>query len=220
MSHRTGGLFRSLEFPAVYLFLQNILGGVSARKRFVDEYVRPFSGARVLDAGCGTGLLLVYLPQGVDYIGFDLNPAYIDHARRRHGTRGRFICARAGEPRDRDGQSLDDSDGDFDLVVALALLHHLDDDAAAGLLRDAAGVLRPGGAFVSIDAVFHPGQGFVSCALARADRGASVRTPEAYRRLIGQHFNDVEDRVLTDMLRVPYSHYVARASRPRLYSDR
>ncbi len=212
MSHRTGGLFRSLEFPAVYLFLQNILGGVSARKRFVDEYVRPFSGARVLDAGCGTGLLLDYLPQGVDYVGFDLNPAYIDHARRRHGTRGRFICARAGEPRDRDG--------DFDLVVALALLHHLDDDAAAALLRDAAGVLRPGGAFVSIDAVFHPGQGFVSRALARADRGGAVRTPEQYRRLIGAHFDDVEDRVLTDMLRVPYSHYVARASRPRLYSDR
>lgn len=212
MSHRTGGLFRSLEFPAVYLALQNILGGVTARKRFVDEYVKPFSGAKVLDAGCGTGLLLDYLPRDVDYVGFDLNPEYIDHAKRRHGARGRFICARVGE--------LKAADGELDLVVALALLHHLDDDDAARLLRDAARMLRPGGAFVSIDAVFHPGQGFVSRALALADRGASVRTPEAYRRLIGQHFDDVEDRVLTDMLRVPYSHYVARASRPRLYSDR
>lgn len=212
MSHRTGGLFRSLEFPAVYLALQNVLGGVSARKRFVDEYVRPFSGAKVLDAGCGTGLLLDYLPQDVDYTGFDLNPAYVDHAQRRHGARGRFICASVAELHGRDNE--------FDLVVALALLHHLDDAAAAQLLRDAARMLRPGGAFVSIDAVFHPGQGFVSRALARADRGASVRTPEAYRRLIGQQFDDVEDRVLTDMLRVPYSHYVARASRPRLYSDR
>jgi SAM-dependent methyltransferase len=206
MSHRTGGLFRLLELPAAYLGLQNLLGGVSARRRFVEEYVRPFSRARVLDAGCGTGSLLDYLPPDVDYVGFDSNAAYIDSAVKRYGPRGRFHCARAGEPIG--------GDGGFDIVVALAFLHHLDDDVAHQLLGQAALLLRPGGAFVSIDATLYPGQGWLSRALALADRGGSVRSPQAYRTLIGAHFKEVEDQVLTDLLRVPYSHYVARARRP------
>jgi SAM-dependent methyltransferase len=208
MSHRSGGLFRMLERPAAYLALQNLLGGERARRRFVGEYVKPFSHARVLDAGCGTGTLLDYLPREIEYVGFDVNPAYIEAAIAQHGARGRFVCARAG---DAVGET-----EKFDLVVALALLHHLDDADAARLLAQAARVLRPGGAFVSIDAVFHPGQGTISRLLARADRGASVRSPDAYRRLIGVHFEEIDDCVVRDLLRVPYSHYIARACRPHL----
>lgn len=208
MSHRRGGLFRVLERPAAYLALQNVVGGERARKRFVDEYVRPFSRASVLDAGCGTGTLLDYLPPDVDYVGFDLNPAYVEAAIARHGARGRFFCARAGDVVEGEPQ--------FDLVVALALLHHLDDASANAFLAEAARVLRPSGAFVSIDAVFHAGQGAISRLLAMADRGGGVRTPDAYRALIAGHFDEVDDRVTRDLLRVPYSHYIARASRPRL----
>jgi len=207
MTHRTGGLFRSLEVPAVYDALQKILGGPSARQRFVDVHVRPFSGAKVLDAGCGTGVLLDCLPPDVDYTGFDSSRAYIDRAISQHPTRGRFVCARVGEP-------FGDEDN-FDLVIALSLLHHLDDETAEALLRDAARRLRPGGAFVSLDAVLHPGQGLVSRAMALSDRGGSVRSPEGYRNLISRHFEEIEDCVITDMLRVPYSHYIARAGRPR-----
>lgn len=205
MSHRTGGLFRILQVPAAYLALQDIVGGRSARTRFADEYVRPFPGAKILDLGCGTGSLLDFVPSDVHYVGFDANPAYIESALRRFGTRGQFRCASVGEmPEDNE---------EFDLAVALAVLHHLDDDRAHALLAHAARALRPGGAFVSIDATLHEGQGWVSRMLARADRGGCVRTPAAYRALLAAHFDDVEDRVLTDLLRVPYSHYVARARR-------
>ena len=46
------------------------------------EALRPFPGARLLDAGCGTGSLLDNLPPDVHYVGFDVNPAYLEAAER------------------------------------------------------------------------------------------------------------------------------------------
>jgi SAM-dependent methyltransferase len=203
-SHRTSGFFRLLERPTAYLALQNLLGADSARRRFVEDFVRPFSGARIMDAGCGTGSLLDCLPTGVEYVGFDVNAAYIDSARRRYGHRGQFHCAGI-----EGGMS---GEGELDLVVAVALLHHLDDENVHSLLGLAARALRPGGAFVSIDAVVHAGQSSIARALALADRGGRVRSPNGYRTLLEAHFEEVDDCVQQDMLRIPYSHYIARAT--------
>jgi SAM-dependent methyltransferase len=205
MSHRTRGLYRFLELPRVYEQLQKLLGAQTARTRFVEEFVRPFAGARVLDAGCGTGALLEYLPPDADYTGFDLNPAYIEAARTRHGRRGRFFVARVGE------ELGDIGAGCFDIVVAKALLHHLTDGEAAQLLRMSARALAPDGVFVSYDNVFYDGQPWFSRALTALDRGGSVRTPEGYRALASPYFASIETTLLTDMLRVPYAHFVMRA---------
>ncbi len=208
-SHRTGGLFGVLERPAAYLALQSLLGAQSARRRFVEDFVRPFSGARILDAGCGAGSLLDSLPPDVEYVGFDVNAAYIESARCRYGDRGQFCCAGIEDAVSGDA-------GEFDVVVAVAFLHHLDDENVHRLLDLAARALRPDGAFVSIDAVFHVGQSWIARALAVADRGGRVRCPKGYRTLIEAHFEEVHDRVLQDMLRIPYSHYIARGQRPRV----
>jgi len=204
MSHRTAGLYRLLELPRIYEGLQKLLGAQTARTRFVEEFVRPFAGARVLDVGCGTGALLEYLPAGVDYTGFDLNPAYIEAARTRHGERGRFFVARVGGEIDIDAAR-------FDIVVAKALLHHLTDDEAAQLLRMSARALAADGVFVSYDNVFYDGQPWFSRTLTALDRGGGVRTPEGYRALASPHFASIETMLLTDMLRIPYAHFVMRA---------
>lgn len=203
MSHRAGA-YKLLERPGFYRRFQALLGGPAALERFVREFVRPTEGARLLDVGCGAGALLDYLPDSVRYTGYDLNPAYIEAARRRHGARGRFVCARVGE------EPAEIVSGTFDIVVAVALLHHLSDDDAGRLVCTAARVLSPGGMFVTIDGTLHPGQGLVSRTLARLDRGSAVRTPEAYRSLLEPHFTVVEQWLLTDMLTVPYSHCILR----------
>lgn len=209
MSHRATGAYKLLERPGLYRRFQALLGGPAALERFVREFVRPADGARLLDAGCGAGALLGYLPESVQYVGYDLNPAYIEEARLRHGSRGHFVCARVGE------EPADIVSGAFDVVVAVALLHHLTDGEADHLVRTAARVLAPGGAFVTIDGTLHPGQGFVSRTLARLDRGGAVRAPEAYRRLLEPHFTSIEQWLVTDLLAVPYSHCILRGAAPR-----
>jgi len=205
--HLSTGVYRILEGAGAYELLQRLLGAGAARRRFVAELLRPEPGARILDVGCGTASTLDHLPASVEYVGCDFNPRYVEAARRCHGGRGRFYCARAGEELPEPAES-------FDLVLAQALLHHLDDEEAAGLIAGAHHLLRPGGHLVTLDPVLHPGQSRVARALIRRDRGRRVRTPAGYRALLAARFPAIEERLLTDLLAVPYSHLFLRARKP------
>jgi len=205
VSHRRGGLYRVLELPRVYESFQKLLGAHAVRTRFVKEFLRPADGSRLLDVGCGTGSLLDYLPPGIEYTGYDLNPSYIEAARRRYGSRGRFFVGRVGEEIAGVGS------GCFDIVLAKALLHHLSDDEAHQLLRLSARALVPHGVFVSFDNVFYDGQPWISRTLIALDRGGKVRTPGEYRGLAAAHFESIEALLITDMLKIPYAHFIMRA---------
>ncbi len=203
MSHRSTGIYRIFQSATVYERFQRLLGSGAARRRFVRDFLHPVPGTRILDIGCGTGAILGYLPEGVDYVGYDLNPRYIEEARRKYPGRGRFFCARVEEA--------PEEPGGFDLVLAIAILHHLDDPEADRLIASAYRHLRPGGALVTLDPVRHPGQSPVARLLVALDRGRRVRTPEGYRDLASPYFPSVETVLLTDLLPIPYSHFLMRA---------
>ena len=200
-------MYRVLERPGGYELFQRIIGARRARRRFVDEVLRPFPGMRVLDIGCGAGTLLDLLPEDVAYTGFDMNPVYIESAKRAYGDRARFFCARVGD------DSVDPGEGAYDLVVAKSVLHHLDDDGVRTLLETAKRALCAGGVFASIDPVRHDGQALVARMLIALDRGARVRTGERYAALASETFEEIESRLATDLLSVPYSHWIMRATR-------
>jgi len=106
-----------------------VLGLLRARARLP-------SPARVLDLGCGTGGFLVELGRLGPAFGVDFALCALELS----GRRGLRRLARA------DGQCLPFADASFDLVTALDVLEHLDDDRAA--LREVHRVLRPGGVAV------------------------------------------------------------------------
>jgi 2-polyprenyl-6-hydroxyphenyl methylase/3-demethylubiquinone-9 3-methyltransferase len=114
------------------------------RARFVAERVR-LAGARVLDVGCGGGLLCETLARaGAEVTGIDLAPGMIEVARLHAAEQSLQIDYRL-----IDAETLATSmAGGFDVVTCMEMLEHVPAPAAAtGTLGKLA---RPGGAlFIS-----------------------------------------------------------------------
>lgn len=97
------------------------------------------AGKRVLDYACGLGKWSVHLAQlGADVSGFDLSGVAIEHAAKRASHNGLAIRFDQAE-----ASALPYGDGEFDVAVGIAALHHVIKypRTAGELLR----VLRPGG---------------------------------------------------------------------------
>jgi 2-polyprenyl-3-methyl-5-hydroxy-6-metoxy-1,4-benzoquinol methylase len=200
MSETVSGARRLLALPAAYKLLQVAVGSNASHRRFVAEHVRPSPASRLLDVGCGPGHILRALPADTRYVGIDASAEYIAAAQRRWGDRAEFHHMTVGEA----GLS----DREFDIVLAMGLLHHLDDAEAASLIGMASEVLVPGGRFLAIDPARAPGQPRVARWLIGRDRGEYVRTADAYAELARESFGSVDVTVRSDLLRVPYTHAV------------
>jgi SAM-dependent methyltransferase len=194
-------LLRSvLNLPAVYSLFSSIVGGSKGRSLFVNTYIRPRAGDRVLDIGCGPGSLLPYLP-GVFYIGFDSNFAYIETAKRRYAGVAEFRCLEV--TRDAVGE------GQFDIVIASAVLHHLDDRQSSELFQLAHTALRPAGRLITLDGCYVDGQSRFARFLLDRDRGRFVRNEGQYMKLARTAFQDIKVSIRHDLSRpVPYTHII------------
>jgi ubiquinone/menaquinone biosynthesis C-methylase UbiE len=207
MAQVTTGVRSVLSNPKVYETFQRMVGSPKVRKELIEGYVKPKPGMRVLDIGCGPGDLVTYFPPGVDYTGTDLSEAYIASANERFGTRGRYFQGRVGD--------LDPSElGEFDVVIAKSLLHHIDEDEALHLFASATAVLAPGGHLVTLDAAYTPDMSKSSRWVVSRDRGQSILTPDGYERLARKAFGTVKTAVHHDLLRIPYTHVFLDCSDP------
>lgn len=206
MTQRTSGLRSILSARWVYSGFQAAVGSRRYYEQLVAAYVRPQPGDRILDIGCGPADILGVLGV-VDYVGFDSEERYIRSAEERWGGSGaRFELGDVSEV------DLHDF-GSFDVVLAVGVLHHLDDAPAAGVFDIAMRVLNPGGRVVTVDPCHEDGQHPVARLLISNDRGQNVRSAEEYRRLATTRFTDAHVDVRRDLLRVPYSHAIVTSSR-------
>jgi SAM-dependent methyltransferase len=113
------------------------------------ELLAPAPGERILDVGCGPGVLAPHVAgAGARYTGVDASRKLVRFARRHHGADGRFLVGDA--TRLRESAELDA--GGFD--AAAFLLSIQDIDPLEDALAAAAWALRDGGRIVLL--MTHP----------------------------------------------------------------
>jgi cyclopropane fatty-acyl-phospholipid synthase-like methyltransferase len=198
------GLRSVLTRAKSYDFLQEILGVKKVRQALARDYIEAEPGMRVLDIGCGTGGILAYLP-AVDYLGFDMNPSYIEAAQLTYGPRGQFRCANVN-------QAPAEARGTFDRVLAIGLLHHLDDGEVRSLMQLARSLLAPHGRLITFDCCYREGQPALARFLIDRDRGQNTRNEEGYLALARETFPRTRSHIREDLLRVPYTHIIMSCS--------
>ena len=115
-------------------------GWDTIRRGFL-RMIRPGTGLRILDIGCGTGQSRkLYIEHAASYVGIDLAEEALVRARAKFPA-DRWECA--------DARALPFPDGSFDLVCFSSVLHHIPDFEAA--LREGRRVLAAGGQVFAFD---------------------------------------------------------------------
>jgi len=180
------GLKRLLSLPAVYNLLQFAAGAKLYRTRMVRDFIKPFPGCRILDIGCGTGEYVDIIDRfctDYTYCGFDSEAAYIDAARTRYASRPALQFSAQILTEDM-MQDL----GAFDIVLAMGVMHHMDDGLVNALLRLAKSALKPDGRFITYDPGAFEDMNAIERFFVKHDRGRNIRPPAQYDQLVGAVF--------------------------------
>jgi len=199
---RNAGAWRLLSNPRIYEFFQMMTGIRSARRKYRD-YIRAEPGLQILDIGCGPGSFASYLPRDIKYLGIDTNSAYIETARKKYAIPGfEFECASVSD--------ITFHDRKYDRVLAIGVLHHLNDKEVDILMREARSCLDSKGFLFCVDPVYHEGQGILSKFVTSMDRGRFVRTEEEYKRLAKPYFSRIESHIDKNVTFLPCSGLIAK----------
>jgi SAM-dependent methyltransferase len=168
----------ALEYPLVYRLWQ---------APFVEQKFRPIRAhndlravRRVLDVGCGPGTNTARFDKS-EYLGLDLNPRYIEQARRRYHRSFLVadVTAYTAPPGER-----------YDFILLNSMLHHIDTPAARRILSHLASLLSPGGHVHILDLVL-PERPGIARRLAEHDRGKFPRPLAEWHNLFARIFNPV-----------------------------
>lgn len=166
---------RLLERPVVYRTWQAWHAGQKFAPIFAHNDLSRIR--RVLDIGCGPGTNARYFAH-CDYLGIDINPRYIEMARKRY--KGKFVVADATNFIVPEGWS-------FDFILLNSLLHHIDGEGVRRILSHAATLIADEGSAHILDLVL-PSRVGLARAIAQRDRGRFPRPIDEWRGLFAESF--------------------------------
>lgn len=169
---------RILADPRAYLFWQ----GKFAEQKLVpvNSHNNLASARRVLDVGCGPGTNTMHFT-AASYLGLDVNPAYIEYARKRY--RRDFLVADVCTYIVASGQN-------YDFILINSFLHHVDLASTRRILSHLSTLLTTDGHVHIIEPIM-PEKLSVARQLARWDRGQYVRPLQEWKDIFLEFFEPV-----------------------------
>lgn len=200
MAQKTSGVRSLLSIPVIYKSLQNIITN-NGFHRIVNEYFELKEYEILLDVGCGTGDILKYLPDNIEYFGIDLSDKYISDAKKKFNERGTFICV--------DFKNFDFVQiGNPDIIILIGVLHHLDDDEVTDLFKSLSTIIGDNTRFVTVDPCFIANQSFLAKLAVSMDRGQDIRMPDKLEALLKPFSSTTKMFIRSDLLSIPYNHAI------------
>jgi SAM-dependent methyltransferase len=155
--------------------------------KFAEQKLAPLNAhndlsrvRRVLDVGCGPGTNTRHFATAA-YLGVDVNPAYIQYARRRY--RRDFLAADVCEYTAAPGEK-------YDFILVNSFLHHVNLAVTRRILAHLSTLLTDDG-HVHIIEVAMPERGRLARQLARWDRGRHVRPLAEWNEIFSEAFETV-----------------------------
>lgn len=198
MSEKTTGIYRILNAPFLYELTQNLFWRKGKRLEFIKNEISLLPGSKILDIGCGTGLLYKTINKhniDIDYVGLDLNPSYIEFATNQY-PKAKFFCSDVANL----SQIINEK---FDVIIILNVLHHLDDVLADNLLCECKQYLRENGRLLTLDPVRTQRASLIERLMIESDRGQHIRNAEEYYALAKKSFKRVKQKLKTRFLKLP-----------------
>ena len=202
MSQKNKEIYSLLSNTFFYSLVQRVMSGTSFRKKIVKKYITKHN-VKVLDIGCGPAEILDTLPK-IKYYGFDINPIYINSAKRKYKNKGKFFCKKFTNKNTKYLPK-------FDHVLLLGVLHHLSDQEINKLMPNIKKVLKRKGNIITLDNIFINKQNFIAKFLIQMDKGENVRSKKGYLNILKNHFKKINSKIYHQKF-IPYTWFVANCT--------
>jgi ubiquinone/menaquinone biosynthesis C-methylase UbiE len=176
-------LHRVVQNPWVYDRIQFLAGAEHTRRRLAAQIGRLSAATSVLDLGGGTGLYQSLWPSHCNYVCLDVDMVKL---------RGFLSKQASGIALRADATRVPIRSASVDVVMCIAVSHHLTDELLEQLIDESARVLKDEGTFIFVDPVWETGK-LAGRLLWKYDRGSYPRTAECLRSVVSNHYRLIHD---------------------------
>lgn len=197
-------LYRLLGMPQFYRLSQKVFGKNKLYKILLKEYIKQKEGDSILDIGCGTADIVEFLAEKINYVGFDVNPRYINYAKNKFISNKNKIKLYNKRVNEADAKAFEK----FDFIISIGVVHHLNDLEAINLFKLGFELLKPGGNIITVDPTVNDADSKIAKFITKRDRGEHVRLANQYKIIANKVFKNVSVIVRKDLLYISQSNCI------------